>query len=165
MSAITALIPGTYDPVTLGHLNIISRSAQIYDRVVVGVAESQKKGSGPLFNLEERVGFLEDAVAALPNVVVCSFTGLLVDFAVEQGASIIVKGLRAVTDFESEFQQASINYRLNPDLETCFLMSNPEHMFLSSSMVKEIAGLGGKVDSWVTPAVGRALKERFQAGY
>ena len=163
MSDICAIIPGTYDPLTLGHLSIISRSAQIFGRIVVGVAESQKKGSGPMFSLEERVAFVEDAVADMPNVVVRPFDGLLVDFAVEQGASIIVKGLRAVTDFESEFQQASINYKLNPDMETCFMMSNPEHMFLSSSMVKEIASLGGKVDNWVTPTVAKALKSRADA--
>jgi pantetheine-phosphate adenylyltransferase len=158
-----AVIPGTYDPVTLGHINIISRSAMLFDRVVIAVAESQKKGSGPLFSLNERVGFLIDAVSHLPNVEVKPFDCLLVDFAVEQGASTIVKGLRAVTDFDSEFQQASINYRLNPHLESIFIMSNPEHMFLSSSMVKEIAGLGGRVDNWVTSTVARALEERFRS--
>jgi pantetheine-phosphate adenylyltransferase len=163
MSATTAVVPGTYDPVTLGHINIISRSAQIFDRVVVAVAASHKKGSGPLFNLDERVSFLENAIAHLPNVVVKPFSELLVDFAVNEGASIIVKGLRAVTDFDSEFQQASINYRLNPDLETILIMSNPEHMFLSSSMVKEIASLGGKVNNWVTPTVAQALQQKYQS--
>jgi pantetheine-phosphate adenylyltransferase len=163
MSATTAVVPGTYDPVTLGHINIISRTAQIFDRVVVAVAASHKKGSGPLFNLDERVSFLENAIAHLPNVVVKPFSELLVDFAVNEGASIIVKGLRAVTDFDSEFQQASINYRLNPDLETILIMSNPEHMFLSSSMVKEIASLGGKVNNWVTPTVAQALQQKYQS--
>jgi len=163
MSATTAVVPGTYDPVTLGHINIISRSAQIFDKVVVAVAASHKKGSGPLFNLDERVSFLENAIAHLPNVVVKPFSELLVDFAVNEGASIIVKGLRAVTDFDSEFQQASINYRLNPDLETILIMSNPEHMFLSSSMVKEIASLGGKVNNWVTPTVAQALQQKYQS--
>jgi pantetheine-phosphate adenylyltransferase len=161
MPATCVVIPGTYDPVTLGHINIIRRSAAIFDRVVVGVAASRQKGSGPLFSLEERVGFLVDAMSHLPSVEVKPFEGLLVDFAKEQGAVAVVKGLRAVTDFESEFQQASINYKLSPDIETVFVMSNPEHTFLSSSMVKEIASLGGKVDSWVTPTVDRALAERF----
>jgi len=161
MTVRCAVIPGTYDPVTLGHIDVISRSANLFDLIVVGVAASQKKGSGPLFSLEERVAFLVDALAHLDNVQVKPFTGLLVDFAAQQGASAIVKGLRAVTDFESEFQQASINYRINPNLETVLIMSNPEHMFLSSSMVKEIASLGGRVDDWVTPTVSRALAERF----
>ncbi|MDR2586778.1 MAG: pantetheine-phosphate adenylyltransferase [Coriobacteriales bacterium] len=157
----TALIPGTYDPVTLGHRDIIRRAAQIFDHVVVGVAVSQKKGAGPLFSLEERVAFATDAVADLPNVTIRSFSSLLVDFAVEIGAQAIVKGLRAMTDFEFEFQQASLNYRLNPEFETMFIMANPEHMFLSSSAVKEIASMGGNVQSWVTPLVQQALITRF----
>ena len=161
MSYRCALVPGTYDPVTVGHINVIRRSALIFDRVVVSVAESPKKGAGPLFDLEERCAFIRDAVSDLSNVDVEPFTGLLVDFAKEQGASVVVKGLRAVTDFDSEFQQASINHGLDPDMETILIMSDPEHMFLSSSMVKEIASHGGKVDSWVTPLVKKALQERF----
>jgi pantetheine-phosphate adenylyltransferase len=156
-----ALVPGTYDPVTLGHRDIIARAAQIFDSVVVGVAVSHKKGSGPLFSLDERVRFVEDAVADLPNVTVRSFSTLLVDFAVETGAHAIVKGLRAMTDFEFEFQQASLNYRLNPEFETMFIMASPEHMFLSSSAVKEIASMQGNVRDWVTPLVQEALKARF----
>jgi pantetheine-phosphate adenylyltransferase len=157
----TALVPGTYDPVTLGHRDVITRAAQIFDAVVVGVAASPKKGVGPLFSLEERVAFIEDAVADLPNVTVRSFSTLLVDFAVETGAHAIVKGLRAMTDFEFEFQQASLNYRLNPEFETMFIMANPEHMFLSSSAVKEIASMHGNVRDWVTPLVQQALSARF----
>jgi pantetheine-phosphate adenylyltransferase len=156
-----ALVPGTYDPVTLGHRDIIMRAAQIFDCVVVGVAASQKKGTGPLFSLEERVAFVADAVADLPNVTIRSFSTLLVDFAVEIGAQAIVKGLRAMTDFEFEFQQASLNYRLSPEFETMFIMANPEHMFLSSSAVKEIASMGGNVRAWVTPLVQQALITRF----
>ncbi|MCL2136078.1 MAG: pantetheine-phosphate adenylyltransferase [Coriobacteriia bacterium] len=161
MSFRCALVPGTYDPVTLGHINVIRRAAQIFDRVVVSVADSRSKGSGPLFSLEERAGFIKDAIADLTNVEVLPFSGLLVDFAREQGASVIVKGLRAVTDFDSEFQQASINHKLDPELETVLIMSDPEHMFLSSSMVKEIASHNGKVDAWVTPTVKKALQDRF----
>jgi pantetheine-phosphate adenylyltransferase len=157
----TALIPGTYDPVTLGHRDVIERTSQIFDAIIVGVAMSPKKGPGPLFSVEQRVSFVQDAVADLPNVTVESFSTLLVDFAVEVGAQAIVKGLRAITDFESEFQQASLNYRLNPQLETVFIMATPEFMYLSSSAVKEIASMDCNVTSWVTPLVERALKKRL----
>ncbi|MCL1879555.1 MAG: pantetheine-phosphate adenylyltransferase [Actinomycetia bacterium] len=157
----TALVPGTFDPVTVGHLDVIARSAQLFEHVIVGVSASPKKGAGPLFSLEERSRFLEDAVSGLPNVSVQHFDGLLVALAETMGAQIIVKGLRAVTDFESEFQQASINYCLNPNMETIFIMSQPAHMYLSSSMVKEVAGLGGRVSDWVTPLVEAALLERL----
>lgn len=158
----TALIPGTFDPITLGHVDVIVRSAQIFDRIVVGVANSPKKGgSGPLFSVEERVSFIQDAVHHLDNVEVVAFSNLLVDFAVEIGAIAIVKGLRVVTDFEFEFQQASLNYHLNPELETIFIMATPEHMYLSSSMVKEIASLGGEISDWVPRSVEVALKEHY----
>jgi len=158
----TALIPGTYDPVTYGHIDIIERSTHIFERIVVGVSASPwKNGRGPLFTLEERVGFLRQATKHLENVTVESFNKLLVEFAVEVGARAIVKGLRVVTDFESEFQQSSINYQLNPDLETVFIMSNPGNMYLSSSMVKEIASLQGNVSAWVPPEVELALQQRF----
>jgi pantetheine-phosphate adenylyltransferase len=160
----TALVPGTYDPVTLGHRDVIVRTAQIFDSVVVGVAASSKKGAGPLFTLEERVAFIEDAVSDLTNVTIRPFTTLLMDFAVDVGAQIIVKGLRATTDFEAEFQQASLNYRLNPRIETMFVMATPEHMYLSSSAIREIASFNGNIDTWVTPLVGEALVARFAAG-
>jgi pantetheine-phosphate adenylyltransferase len=159
---LTALVPGTYDPITLGHRDVIKRSAQLFDHVVVGVAASLKKGGGPLFSIEERVAFAKDALQDLKNVSVKPFSNLLVDFAVEIGAQTIVKGLRAVTDFESEFQQASLNYRLNPDLETVFIMANPEHMYLSSSVVREIASMQGDISAWVTPMVREALVSRFE---
>ena len=156
-----ALIPGTYDPITLGHVDVIERASRIFTEVVVAVAASPQKGSGPLFCLEERVGFAEEAVAHLPNATVRSFDSLLVSFARDTGVDTIVKGLRAVTDFESEFQQASINYQLNPDLETMFIMANPRHMYLSSSMVKEIAAMGGDVSHWVTAIVQQELSLRL----
>lgn len=157
-----ALIPGTYDPITLGHLDVIERATHIFSEVVVAVANSQNKGaSGPLFSLEERVAFVEDAVSKLKNVSVLPFDTLLVDFAEQVGACAIVKGLRVVTDFEWEFQQASINYQLNPRLETMFIMSNPQYMYLSSSMVKEIASMGGDVSNWVTARVQAELKKRM----
>jgi len=158
----TALIPGTYDPVTFGHLDIIERSTQIFDEIFVGVsASAAKNGRGPLFSLEERVAFITLATQHLKNVRVVPFNKLLVEFAVEIGAQAIVKGLRVVTDFESEFQQASINYQLNPNLETVFIMSNPANMYLSSSMVKEIASLHGDISAWVPPDVEAALRRRF----
>ena len=157
-----ALIPGTYDPVTLGHLDVIERATRIFSSVVVAVAESQKKGPGTLFSIDERVSFIKDAVALLPNVEVKPFNTLLVNFAEEMGVDTIVKGLRVVTDFEWEFQQASINYQLNPELETLFIMSNPRFMYLSSSMVKEIASMGGDISDWVTPMVQRELIKRYK---
>jgi pantetheine-phosphate adenylyltransferase len=148
--------------VTNGHLDVIERSAQIFERIIVGVSASPKKGGGPLFDLQQRVGFVEEATRRFDNVSVLPFDMLLVDFAVKVGAQIIVKGLRAVTDFESEFQQASLNYHLNPALETVFIMATPYNMYLSSSMVKEIAVLGGSVRDWVMPSVEQALHEAFR---
>ncbi|NLG10504.1 MAG: pantetheine-phosphate adenylyltransferase [Coriobacteriaceae bacterium] len=160
----TALIPGTFDPITLGHVDVIERSSQIFDRIVVGVASSPKKGgTGPLFSEEDRIAFIIDAVKHLKNVEVQTFSNLLVDFAVEVGAIAIVKGLRVVTDFEFEFQQASLNYCLNPTLETMFIMATPEHMYLSSSMVKEVASLGGRIHDWVPALVEEALLEHYRA--
>ncbi|MDR0888370.1 MAG: pantetheine-phosphate adenylyltransferase [Coriobacteriales bacterium] len=166
----TALIPGTYDPITLGHIDVIKRASQIFDHIIVGVADSpHKRGHGTLFSLDDRVRFVQDAIdtyddlASAGNVEVRPFTRLLVDFAVEVGAQVIVKGLRAVTDFESEFQQASLNYHMNPELETAFIMATPQNMYLSSSVVKEISELGGDVDDLVTPLVARALKQEYAA--
>lgn len=156
-----ALVPGTFDPITAGHLDVIERAASIFDEVVVGVAESQNKGAGPLFTLGERVELAQDAIAHLDNVVVMHFDILLVDFAKQIGALAIVKGLRAVTDFEWEFQQAALNFHLSPDMETLFIMSSPEHMYLSSSVVKEIARLDGNVTGLVPSCVEAALKGRF----
>jgi pantetheine-phosphate adenylyltransferase len=145
----------------MGHIDVVVRASQIFDTVIVGVATSQSKGGGPLFTLDERVAFARDALKDVPNAEVRPFSKLLVDFAVEVGAQAIVKGLRVVTDFESEFQQSALNYRLNPSLETMFIMAAPEHMYLSSSMVKEIASMGGSVSFWVSPMVEAALCTRF----
>ena len=156
-----ALIPGTYDPVTLGHLDVIERASRVFTQVIVAVADSHQKGSGPLFSTDERVRFIKDAIAHLPNVEVCPFSTLLVKFAEEMGADTIVKGLRAVTDFEWEFQQASTNYQLSPNLETMFIMAKPRYMYLSSSMVKEIASMGGDISGWVPLLVQKELVERL----
>ena len=137
-----ALTPGTFDPITSGHLDVIARASQLVDEVVVAVADSQKKG--PLFTLEERVELVRQATAHLSNVRVEPFKGLLVDFAKELDATVVVKGLRAITDFEYEFQMTAMNYQLSPQLETLFIMSPPQYMYLSSSIVREISKMGGE---------------------
>lgn len=155
------IVPGTFDPVTSGHLDIIERAAAIFDEIVVGVAASPRKNGGPLFALEERVSLLEGATGHLENVSVRPFDTLLVDFAEKQGASVIVKGLRAVTDFEREFQMAALNWRLDADVETMFIMAVPEYMYLSSSAVREIAGHGGSVRGLVPDHVVEALERKL----
>ena len=142
-----AVVPGTFDPITAGHFDVISRAAQIFDEVVVAVAKSAKKS--PIFDLETRVGLVEEAVADLPNVRVISFEGLLVDCVHQLDAHVVVKGLRAITDFEYEFQMALANRKLNPELDTVFLMTSAEYMYLSSSVVKDIAVHGGSVAGFV----------------
>lgn len=154
-----ALVPGTFDPITAGHLDVISRAAQVFDEVVVTVAESKKKA--PLFSLDERIELATKAVESLGNVRVVGFDGLLVDCAREFGAHAVVKGLRAVTDFEYEFQMTAMNYELSHDLETFFIMSPPKFMYLSSSVVREISSMGGDVSKFVPPCVNDALKQKF----
>lgn len=155
--------PGTFDPVTNGHLDIISRAARMLDRLVVGVAINA--GKGPLFSLEERVSLTEKAVAGLnlkgTIVEVKPFRGLLMRFAAEQNAAVIVRGLRAVSDFEYEFQMAGMNARLDPTVETIFLMASERCQFISSRFVKEIAKLDGVIDSFVPAVVKETLLERF----
>lgn len=158
-----AVCPGSFDPVTSGHLDVIERSSAIFDEVVVAVAQSADKGGGPLFTTEQRVGFIDKATAHLANVTVRPFDTLLVDLARELEATAIVKGLRAVTDFEREFQMAQLNYRLEAGIETLFIMAIPEYMFLSSSAVKEIASHGGSVDGLVPDVVREALASRFDS--
>lgn len=157
-----ALVPGTFDPITNGHIDVITRASQIFDEVVVGVAASIDKGPrGPLFSLKERIELAHDATSHLKNVSVASFDDLLVHFAEQIDANVVVKGLRAVTDFEYEFQMTAANYRLNKDIETIFIMSPPEYMYLSSSIVREIASYSGNVTDLVPPSVEKALKKRF----
>ena len=154
-----ALTPGTFDPITSGHLDVIARASQLVDEVVVAVADSQKKG--PLFTLEERVELVRQATAHLSNVRVEPFKGLLVDFAKELDATVVVKGLRAITDFEYEFQMTAMNYQLSPQLETLFIMSPPQYMYLSSSIVREISKMGGDLQQFVPPCVYEALKKKY----
>lgn len=154
-----AITPGTFDPITRGHLDIITRAATLMDEVIVAVAASA--GKHPLFSLGERTRLVREATAHLPNVTVEPFDCLLVDFARERDAKVIVKGLRAITDFEYEFQMNALNQQLDFDLETVFIMSPPEFMYLSSSIVREIASLGGDVAQFVPLCVQEALAARF----
>lgn len=155
------VIPGTFDPITSGHLEVVERSSRLFDSVVVAVALSENKGAGPLFSLDERVDLARQAVAHLNNVEVLPFSNLLVDFAREIGATALVKGLRATTDFEYEFQMAALNYRLAPGLETLFVTASPDYTYVSSSVVKELASMGGTITGMVPPNVEAALKARF----
>ena len=156
------IVPGTFDPITSGHLDIIERASGLFDELVVGVALSKNKNSGPLFEARERVMLIEAATSHLSNVSVRSFDTLLVDFADEVGGSVIVKGLRAMTDFEREFQMSALNWRLDSKVETMFIMAIPEYMFLSSSAVKEIARHGGSVRGLVPDVVCDALERKMQ---
>ena len=154
------LTPGTFDPITRGHIDIIKRASHVVDHLIVSVAESKKKH--PLFSLEERVELAREALGDLDNIEVKGFDGLLVDFAKENGAKYLVKGLRAITDFEYEFQQTALNAHLAPDIDTIFIMAPPQSMYLSSSMVRELAELHSDISALVTPNVQAALKAKFK---
>ncbi len=153
-----ALFPGTFDPITNGHIDLIQRAAKMFDEVIVSIATSQKKG--PRFTLEERISLAEKVLANCPNVTVKGFDILLIDFAKQQNASVLIRGLRAVSDFEYEFQLASMNRNLAPDIESLFLMPADEYSFISSSLVKEVAALGGDISKFVHPLVNEALKSK-----
>jgi len=160
---ITAICPGSYDPVTFGHVDVITRASAIFDRVVVGVVGNPQHKT-PLFELEERVGFLKEALAELDNVEVDVFSELVVDFARRWDAKAIVKGLRVISDFEWEFQMNQLNRHLAPEIETVYVMASPQVSFVSSSGVKEIASFGGKVERLVPDTVARRLAEMFPNG-
>ena len=160
---ITAIYPGTYDPPTMGHVDVITRAARIFDRVVVGVVGNPHHKT-PLFAVEERCEFLEDALTDLTNVEVAVFSELVVYFARRWDAKVIVKGLRVVSDFEWEFQMNQLNRHLAPDIETVYVMASPQVSFVSSSGVKEIALFGGNVEELVPKAVARRLREMFPDG-
>jgi len=160
---ITAICPGSYDPVTFGHVDVITRAASIFDRVVVGVVR-EPTHKRTMFSVEERVAFLEDALGGLDNVEVDVFSELVVDFARRWGATTMVKGLRVISDFEWEFQMNHLNRALAPEVETLYVMASPRFSFVSSSGVKEIAAFGGKVDEYVPEAVARRFAELFPDG-
>jgi pantetheine-phosphate adenylyltransferase len=157
-----AVYPGTFDPITCGHMDLVSRGARLYERLIVAVAESPHKK--PLFDLEERVGMAREVLAHLPNVEVMGFSKLLAEFVLEQGSGVLLRGLRAVSDFEYEFQLASMNRHLARQVETVFLTPAEEFSFVSASLVKEIARLNGNVAKFVHPSVRTALIERFGVG-
>ncbi|MBF0218779.1 MAG: pantetheine-phosphate adenylyltransferase [Gammaproteobacteria bacterium] len=158
--SVTAIYPGTFDPLTRGHSDLIARSAPLFKKTVVAVAASGRKQ--PLFSLSERITMAEAVVGHLPGVVVVGFDTLLAEFARSVGATVILRGLRAVSDFEYEFQLAGMNRHLAPEIETLFLTPAAEYSFISSSLVKEVAGLGGDINRFVDPLVAAALQERMR---
>ena len=155
-----AVYPGTFDPITNGHVDLVSRAAPLFERIVVGIAESP--GKSPAFSIDERVNLARVALAGFPNVDVRGFDSLLAHFVRELGAGVVLRGLRAVSDFEYEFQLASMNRHLIPDAETLFLTPAEQYSFISSSLVREIARLGGDVSDFVHPAVQKALRNRWK---
>ena len=158
----TAVCPGSYDPVTYGHLDIIGRASGVFDNLIVGVVDQPVRKNQPLFSASERTGFIEDEVAKLGNVQVKPFDTLLVDFAREHGATAIVKGLRAISDFEYEFEMNQLNRKMAPDIESIYMMSAPQFSFLSSSGVKELAMFGGDIGGLVPDSVAARLQEELK---
>lgn len=157
-----ALFPASFDPITNGHLDMVYRAHRIFPRLVVAVATNvAKKG---LFSVEERLEMLHAALADLPGVQITHFDGLVVDYARRIGATVVIRGLRAMADFEYEFEMALMNKRLNPDVETVFMMTSEEFFYVSSSRLKELVHFGANVDAWVPPAVAKALRERIRGG-
>jgi pantetheine-phosphate adenylyltransferase len=156
-----AICPGTFDPVTYGHLDVIGRASKMFDTVVVGVVNLPWRKGNTLFTAEERVAFVESATKDLPNIEIETFSSLLVTFARERGALAIVKGLRAISDFEYELEMNQLNRRQAPEIESVYLMASPKYSFISSSGVKELATFGGEIDELVPDEVARHLKERL----
>ncbi len=154
-----AVYPGSFDPITNGHMDIIKRASKIYDKVIVGVLNNTSKN--PLFTPQERVEMISGELKSLNNVEVLSFSGLLVDFARKNGASVIVKGLRTVADFEYEFQMALLNKALDAEVETIFMMTDSKYSYISSSMVKELAGFNGNLAGFVSPEIEKKIKEKL----
>ena len=157
----TVVYPGTFDPITNGHIDLVERAARLFDQVVVAIAESQKKQ--PLFDLEERVALSQQSLHHLNNVKVAGFSGLLTDFVSEQGSNCVLRGLRAVADFEYEFQLANMNRAIKPDFESVFLTPAEDLAYISSSLVREIASMGGNISPFVAEPVAMALQRKFPA--
>jgi pantetheine-phosphate adenylyltransferase len=156
-----AICPGTYDPITFGHVDVISRASAMFDKVIVAVVNLPVRKATTVFTTDERVAFVEHAIGSLPNVVVEPFSILLVEFARQRGAKAIVKGLRAISDFEYELEMNQLNRRQAPDVESVYLMASPKYSFIRSSGVKELATFGGEIDDLVPDEVAVALKERL----
>jgi pantetheine-phosphate adenylyltransferase len=157
----TVVCPGSYDPVTNGHIDIITRSSEVFERVIVGVVNNPMRKDKTLFTAEERQGLIEEATAGLGNVEARIFSNLLVEFAREQGARAIVKGLRAISDFEYEFEMAQLNRKLDPGIESIYMIASPQYSFLSSTGVKEMATFGGDVSDLVPAPVAAAMASRL----
>ena len=158
----TVICPGSFDPVTLGHLDVITRASKLFDRVIVGVLVNSSKK--PIFSIDERIELLKEVTEHLNNVEIVGFNGLLAQYCEEHGVDAIVKGLRAVTDFEYEFQMALTNKKLNPELETMFVITDPEYMYLSSSMVRQVASFGGDVTDFLPDGICKDIVERLTQG-
>jgi pantetheine-phosphate adenylyltransferase len=156
-----AVYPGTFDPITNGHLDIVRRASAVFDRIIVAISENPRKN--PLFTLDERRRLVEDAVRGIENVGVEVFTGLLVHYAKRRQATAIIRGLRAVSDFDYEFQMALLNRKLMPDLETVYLMPSEEYSYVNSTIVKEVAHLGGRLDCFLPTGVAKALEEKIRS--
>lgn len=159
-TSIVAVYPGSFDPITNGHLDIISRGSRLVERLIVAILNNEAKQ--PLFSVEERVAMLEEVVRPYPNVEVGSFEGLTVEYAMQRGANVIFRGIRAISDYEYELQIALMNRRLQPAIETAFLLSGEAYSFISSRLVKQVAALGGNISGLVPPLVEERLKEHFQ---
>ncbi len=157
-----AICPGSFDPVTIGHVDIIKRACYIFDKVIVAVMINPNKDTS--FSVEERISFLKEAILDIDNIEVSSFNGLLANYAKERGATVIVKGLRAISDFEYEFQMSLANKKLNGNLETIFFSTNAQNMYLSSSMVKQIARFGGKIKDFVPESIHEKIIQRLRKG-
>ena len=162
-SSLVAIYPGSFDPITNGHLDVIARGSRMVGRLIVAVLRTQSKQ--PLFSVEERIEMLEEAVKPYANVEVGAFDGLLVEYAASRGATMILRGIRAVSDYELDWQMALMNRRLRPEIETVFLMAGEEYSFISSHLVKEVAALGGNVSGIVPPLVDQRLKKRITLGH
>ena len=158
---VTAVYPGTFDPMTLGHIDVVRRASQLFDNIIVAVAAGHHKKT--LFSLYERIDMVRELVKPYPHVTVETFPGLMRDFVVARGAKAVVRGLRAVTDFDYEFQLAGMNRSLMPDVETVFLTPSDKYQFISSTFVREIATLGGEIDKFVEPLVRKRLEDKVRA--
>ena len=159
-----AVYPGSFDPVTSGHLDIIRRSAKLFDKIIVVVMSNYRKIGSYAFTVDERVDFIKRCTKDIPNVSVDSYMGLLADYAKQKNAAAVVKGLRAVSDFEDEFQQALINKKLNGNTETVFMAADTEHMFLSSSMIKQVCMLGGDISLFIPAEISKDIIEKLKKG-
>ncbi|HUA20719.1 MAG TPA: pantetheine-phosphate adenylyltransferase [Bryobacteraceae bacterium] len=157
-ATVVAIYPGSFDPITNGHLDLIQRGSALFDRLIVAILRNDEKR--PLFSVEERVEMLREVIGGVTNVEVGSFDGLLVDYAADRGASVILRGIRAISDYEYELQMALMNRRLRPEIETVFLMAGEAHSFISSRLVKEVIRLGGNISGLVPPSIEGRLKRR-----